>query len=159
MHVLILFQRALLTLGDNRKLNFRRQKLEVHPKTEKRRWINDHSSVWFSMKNNSLFLLDPRDEKPTQVFPEKPAQRYQHGNVKLPHQDHISAVIALRTVGTKALVYKDTGKLFFKSPPENEPENEPEVGHLLEKFRQEKMLADDTLKEKWLSACSRHLPN
>ena len=107
------------------------------------------------MKNNSLFLLDPRDEKPTQVYPEKPAQRYQHGNVKLPHQDHISAVIALRTVGTKALVYKDTGKLFFKSPPENEP-----VGHLLEKFRRDKMLhADDNLKEKWLGACSRHLPN
>lgn len=103
------------------------------------------------MKNNSLFLLDPRDEKPTQVYPEKPAQRYQHGNVKLPHQDHISAVIALRTVGTKALVYKDTGKLFFKSPPENEPE------HLLEKFRREKML--DTLKEKWLGSCSRHLPS
>jgi len=61
----------------------------------------------------------------------------------------------LRTVGTKALVYKDTGKLFLNSPPANEPE----VGHLLEKFHQEKMLADDTLKEKWLGACSRHLPS
>ena len=80
---------------------------------------------------------------------------FQHGNVKFPSQDHISAVIALRTVGTKALVYKDTGKLFLKTPPANEPE----VGHLLEKFRQEIQHADDTLKEKWLSACSRHLPN
>ena len=125
-----------MTLGDERKLNFRRQKLETTPKAKK--WVNDDSSVWFSMKNNSLFLLDPRDECPTQVYPEKPAQRYQHGNVKLPHQDHISAVIALRTVSTKALVYKDTGKLFLRSPP---AKNEPEVGHLLEKFRQEKMLA------------------
>jgi len=128
----------------------------VHPKTEKRRWINDDSSVWFSMKNNSLFLLDPRDEKPTQVSPEKPVQRHQHGNVKFPSSEGISAVIALRTVSTRALVYKDTGKLFLKSPPANEPES----GHLLEKFRQEKMLhADDNLKEKWLGACSRHLPN
>jgi len=108
------------------------------------------------MKNNSLFLLDPRDEKPTQVSPEKPVQRHQHGNVKFPSSEGISAVIALRTVSTRALVYKDTGKLFLKSPPANEPES----GHLLEKFRQEKMLhADDNLKEKWLGACSRHLPN
>ena len=102
----------MLTLGDDRKLNFRRQRLEVSDKTKKRKWTNDTNSESFTMRHNSLFLLDAHDEKPTSTSsPECPTQqgptyRWQHGDVRFPYKYKISAALALRTVTSKERVYK-----------------------------------------------------
>lgn len=96
---------ALLTLGDDRTLYFRRQ--VISPEMN-RKWVNDGDTLPFTLKHGSLFLLNPLDEKPTVVStPEGPVtQRHQHGNVKFPDDNKLSVALALRAVTSKEKVYK-----------------------------------------------------
>lgn len=108
---------ALVTLGDKREVDFRRQILELSQTTNKKKWVNDTNTplVSFVMRNLSLFLLNPGDERPTQVeLPDGPViKRHQHGDVKFPYPDNISAVLALRTVTSMERVYKGTSLSSF----------------------------------------------
>ena len=105
----------MITLGDKRELNFRRQILEMSQRTKKMKWTNDYKTklVSFIMRNGSLFLLNPGDERPTQVDSSNGpvTQRHQHGDIKFPYPDKISAVLALRTVTSMERVFK--GKSFI----------------------------------------------
>lgn len=97
---------ALLTLGDDRELNFRRQEITPQKNTP-RKWMSDTETLSFCMNHGSLFLLHPHDERPTQVKPpDGPTQRYQHGNVKFPYPYKLSTALVLRTVTSKEQVHK-----------------------------------------------------
>lgn len=95
---------ALLTLGDERELHFRRQ--ETQGDGKKKKWVSDDGTLPFSIKHGSLFLLHPADERPTRTSPDGPMQRYQHGDVKFPYPHKLSAVLAFRAVTTRERVYK-----------------------------------------------------
>ena len=107
----------MITLGDKRELNFRRQILEMSQRTNKMKWVNDYKTkfVSFIMRNGSLFLLNPGDERPTQVdLPNgSVTQRHQHGDIKFPYPDKISAVLCYRTVTSMERVFKGTSFILF----------------------------------------------
>jgi hypothetical protein len=93
---------AVLTLGDDRTLNFRRQEM---PHQLSRSWISDALPLPFTLKHGSLFLLNPHDERPTQINPpNEPTQRFQHGDVKFPFPHALSAALVFRTVTSVKLV-------------------------------------------------------
>lgn len=90
---------AVLTLGDDRTVNFRRQ--ELHNDS----WESDANTLPFSCKHGDLFLLYPHDEKPIQTDPPNgPTQRFQHGGVKLSDPGAISVAMVFRTVISRELV-------------------------------------------------------
>ena len=90
---------AVLTLGDDREVHFRRQEKKDN------KWTSDASTLPFVMEHGSLFLFHPRDDKPAPTS-QKSTCRYQHGNVEFPHAHKLSVALALRAVTSRALVHK-----------------------------------------------------
>ena len=105
---------AVLTLGDDRTVNFRRQELHKNDNQndlcEQHRlsnylWESDANTLPFSCKHGDLFLLYPHDETPIQTDPPNgPTQRFQHGGVKFSDRGAISVAMVFRTVTSRELV-------------------------------------------------------
>ena len=74
---------AVLTLGDSRRLHFKKQILINGEKNRKKWAITNDKGVHFDLDENSIFLLDPRDVIPTRRQGDRDRSQYVHGGVEI----------------------------------------------------------------------------
>ena len=89
---------AVLTLGDSRTLHFKKR-IAMNSKSGRKRWIQTedvgHS---FVLNDNSVFMLDPSDEKPRLRSRDEHVSQYIHGGVKITNSNDLSIAFAFRVV-------------------------------------------------------------
>ena len=89
---------AVLTIGDMRRLHFKKRILINGNKNRKRWAITDDKGVHFDLKENSLFVLDPTDEIPTRRPNDDDISQYVHGGVQISNSNDLSIAYAFRVV-------------------------------------------------------------
>ena len=106
---------AVLTLGDSRRLHFRKRVL-VDGKMKRKRWaLTDDKPVTFNLTENSVFLLHPEDEIPTVRRGDKVLSQYLHGDVNITNSNDLSVAFAFRVVCVDREYDPITSKLIPKA--------------------------------------------
>ena len=105
---------AVLTLGDSRKLHFRKRLL-VEGSTKRPRWaMTDDKCVTFNLDENSVFLLHPDDEIPSKRCGDNNLSQYVHGGVNITNKNDLSVAFAFRVVCVDREYDPITSKLILK---------------------------------------------
>ena len=89
---------AVLTLGDTRRLHFKKRILIDGNKNRKRWAITDDMGIHFDLCENTIFLLDPTDEIPTRRVGDDDRSQYVHGGVQITNENDLSIAYAFRVV-------------------------------------------------------------
>ena len=89
---------VVLTVGDRRTINFKKR-VAMQGKHGRYKWkITDDCAVSFELENNSVFLLHPRDEKPTVKEGDDFMSQYIHGGINIETEDVLSFGFVFRVV-------------------------------------------------------------
>lgn len=89
---------AVLTLGDSRTLHFKKR-IAMESKSGRRKWVHTvDEGQNFVLKDNSVFMLDPTDEKPCLRSGDDYVSQYVHGGVKITNKNDLSIAFAFRVV-------------------------------------------------------------
>ena len=89
---------AVLTVGDSRKLHFKKRVVVAGGKGKKKWKITDDDGETFILCNNSLFLLHPDDEKPLLRLKDNYISQYVHGGVNIQNDNDLSIALVFRVV-------------------------------------------------------------
>jgi hypothetical protein len=92
---------CVLTIGNTRNLHFQKQCNYKGIKSGRRKWSQIHLTQ-IPLTHNSLFLLNPEDERPS-PFVGKIKTRWRHGIPKFQDSEAFSIAIVFRTVTTSSL--------------------------------------------------------
>ena len=105
---------AVLTIGDSRRLHFKKR-VAINNKIGRKRWVEtDDKGISFELKDNSVFMLDPRDEVPCLREGDDYVSQYIHGGIKITNKNDLSIAFAFRVVCVDREYDPVTSKLIAK---------------------------------------------
>ena len=105
---------AVLTMGDSRTLHFKKR-IAINSKSGRKRWVQtEDQGLSFELKDNSVFMLDPRDEIPRVREGDDYVSQYIHGGIKISNKNDLSLALAFRVVCVDHEYDPVTSKLIAK---------------------------------------------
>ena len=135
---------VVLTLGDSRDIHFKKR-VVVRGKKGRSKWKNTHdNTVSFSLEDNSVFLLHPKDEIPTVKCGDTLLSQYIHGGINIDRPNTLSFAFVFRVVCVEREYNPITSKLIpmvtdLKASDNTSLHNHNILSSALNKFRRKEL--------------------